>query len=876
MTNLDEINILIDLRECRLKITEYIASVAVDERVVNCLLRNDVFVPKECELWDYKEAADQNNKLALAKTIKQIVAFHNSFGGYLLYGVKESEDNRLFVPVGVDVTQFDVEQLRSNLGNYTGKNIDITLLPVDVDIDGIKFTFEILHIPKRTDSAPVSFVKDGPQISGRHNPIFSEGNIFYRDGDKVVLSGGSQEEWIFLVGSRINPMATTTSIPNLPLASEEYLENNLPDRSFICPHFIGRDALLNRLWSWLADDLSRTKLLAGDGGKGKTSIAYTFASAVCRNKPSGYELVVWLTAKKQQFIGINNEYVQMPETHFIDATSMLKELCQCLTAKHDEVATLEQHGLRRLLKSCLELHPALVILDDLDSLSIEQQKSVMEIAYQMSGTPSKILMTSRKNYLSPDAAIPIPGFSEDEYPQYVKSLSERLALNIPTASQVARLWKASDGSPLFTESIFRLIRNGVPIDKAINDWRNQAGDIVRQAALKREIDALSNESRRVLFILARMGSASNAELRQISGLLDGQVVDCIEELTQQFLVSAPNIIQSVPRFSISSNTSNLVLEHAKELVKDHKSLEDKVRKISNTNASLAASIKRDGAVGIVINQAMALLKDNRYEDAIKTTDAGLQSHKGNGDLLLLKGRCMKSYGDVGKRDDLIRDARIWFRKAYEAGCRKEMLYSYWYDCEMSSTNPGGALEVAVMALEDRDQSASFWRPRAAVASWNLSKMYREAMNLHAAYDEMLKTCRFYEQMRGRGIHSDRESVQQNQQYAVALSEAWSLEFKIAQYPKDFYDAYVLARKGLETGCYISEFYGKMMESLDAYVNSHEKGGQLTPTNSARIAPMIEAMERLSVNVYPLISMRDAMSLGESLAHLKKKLLAVIV
>jgi len=52
----------------------------------------------------------------------------------------------------------------------------------------------------------------------------------------------------------------------------------------------------------LADDFARVRLIAGEGGLGKTSLAYRFAEEVATRRVKPFEQVVWLTAKKRQFI----------------------------------------------------------------------------------------------------------------------------------------------------------------------------------------------------------------------------------------------------------------------------------------------------------------------------------------------------------------------------------------------------------------------------------------------------------------------------------------------------------------------------------------------------------------------------------------------
>ena len=62
--------------------------------------------------------------------------------------------------------------------------------------------------------------------------------------------------------------------------------STLPSRETIAPRFVGRQTELESLRNWLNDPYSRVWLLAGDGGKGKTAIAYEFAVSTSVQPPS--------------------------------------------------------------------------------------------------------------------------------------------------------------------------------------------------------------------------------------------------------------------------------------------------------------------------------------------------------------------------------------------------------------------------------------------------------------------------------------------------------------------------------------------------------------------------------------------------------------
>ena len=86
------------------------------------------------------------------------------------------------------------------------------------------------------------------------------------------------------------------------LGSEiEPLEDRLPPRELIVLDFVGRELELHALREWFDDPLSRRWALAGEGGKGKSALAYQFAREIRLKAPEPFQLVMWVSAKKRRF-----------------------------------------------------------------------------------------------------------------------------------------------------------------------------------------------------------------------------------------------------------------------------------------------------------------------------------------------------------------------------------------------------------------------------------------------------------------------------------------------------------------------------------------------------------------------------------------------
>ena len=121
---------------------------------------------------------------------------------------------------------------------------------------------------------------DWQTIHGREEKpgklCFKRGDVVFRRIESNAVAQ-RPEDYDFLYSSRRPPSIELTPADAI---DDDPLEHNLPDRDFVCSRFVGRSDDLGDLWTWLADDFSRVRLIAGEGGLGKTSLAYRFVEAV--------------------------------------------------------------------------------------------------------------------------------------------------------------------------------------------------------------------------------------------------------------------------------------------------------------------------------------------------------------------------------------------------------------------------------------------------------------------------------------------------------------------------------------------------------------------------------------------------------------------
>lgn len=697
-----------NVTDLRKKIAEFSSQGKLSTELLRVICIDGLCAPIECELLDYKEDIDTST-YGKGKLVLRIVSFYNSYGGYLIFGVQETEPESKFDVIGIDPEKLDVEALKASVKAYTGERIQITALSfTEYDSKKQPKTVLVLHIPQRGHGIPpLHFIKDGPG-NDQKKPLFIKDSVYCRVADECIEARGPKI--LALNSERRIPYLSDGEVPLPPQFRINRLPHNLPDRNFICARFVGRDAILNSLWRWLGDDLSHMKVLAGEGGLGKSSIAYEFVERVSENPGAPFEQVVWLTAKEKQFRAFEDEYVNVPERHFTNYEQLLLAICDKLpyTSTELEGATLSE--LKRMVKAGLAETPSLIVVDDVDSLSPDEQKQVLELGGFIAASDSRLIFTTRFNQsVSNDNVIKLDGLNAaDEFPQYIQSLRERISFPELSAANIAKIHEVSGGSPLFAESVVRLLRWHSPND-AITQWQGERGTAVRDAALRREVESLSMEAKRILLTVAKLGEASVVELSELLGYHGELVERSLVELEALFLVAAP-ALASIRRFRVPDNTRRLVIDRASDLITDKARLE---REITEFRKRSDRSPTRDARVAAAISQAAALVRINDIKTAMSTIKDARRRTQNHFDLISYQATLHLK--ENPRHPD---DARRLAREAYVAGCRKDEVFSCWFEAEWEVGHYIGALEAAEAALECRASGAMDWmvRKSAALAS----------------------------------------------------------------------------------------------------------------------------------------------------------------
>ncbi|WP_158177643.1 RNA-binding domain-containing protein [Pseudomonas viridiflava] len=664
--------------------------------VIEALLPKGVPLEYERELWDYKLLLPQKTKGkkltqeesaihdgALCEIIKDAVAFHNSYGGYIVIGVKDSPKEI----VGFE-GEFDCDEFNKRITAFTGRKIQCFFEKHTVTAqDAQTYTIGLLFIPKRRDNdIPVQFTKDADQKNTKR--AFSRNDIYLRVDDQCIPAKSTENfALLYTPGKRI--INAERYVTNLPI-----LDTNLGPRDPGFIDFVGREAYISSLWKWFVDRFNPVKLLAGIGGVGKTALAREFSEQVARAAPFEFQKIVWLSAKKQFFTAVQGKYVASTRVDFEGTDSMLRQICLELGMLEEEVKEdASREELIELTINALRDMPALVVIDDIDSLEPDQQHetfhtllSIFSQTIGKSPVGSRALLTARLDLgAGAGQVIRVKGLDFDEFVDFINMTSEALELYIrfeANAKRTERFHVLTEGSPTFASSVLRLVSLGESIEQALIKWQNADGEDVRRFAFQRELDQLSDAARATLYALCILSESHLVELSTILTRSEQQVRDDFAELRRYHLITnAESHLPGGNRIAVPSGI-RMMKDILKEKIKNPKRIESDCAKArSKTGKS-----KKD--IGYDVKRIASLWAAGLPDQALEHSIVLNKQHPNHPDVKCLLGR---AYLQIEQPDP--RKAEVNLRTAHELECRRPELLTLWIEAKSLMGDWSGVLDI---------------------------------------------------------------------------------------------------------------------------------------------------------------------------------------
>ena len=537
------------------------------------------------------------------------------------------------------------------------------------------------------------------------------------------------EEHPFVDPGREALTAHVEALSSTPSAVSDPLEGYLPPRESIVPMFIGRDNELRQLNDWLLDEGKQKWALVGDGGKGKSAIAYQFADRVKRLNPGrAVDAVIWMSAKKHRFVEGSVQELVPDFSRLEEALDFILSVFNQDSDGEDLVAK------KRRVIALLNESPSLLVVDDIDSVATEDGEARGFFTDDILKTRSKVLFTSRRPLFGMEARQTIVrGLDGEDAERFVSSKAKEYGLEPSRfAASLGRLLSVTEGSPLYIEDLLRLC-HVLPVGDAIRRWDQDKGERARAYALQREIEELSKQdelARPVLMACAvANGPVSAAELSNVLGKPRDEIEETLNHLRQFYLVPTPTQAEDVVLFDLNYNTRNLVLA-------EYGASED-LRQIKGAFTSLGrleGGRSDESKISAVCSQARLLAPQGRFVDAEKLLFELNDQYPNRGLVQQQLGWLYKRWQPSPR----VTDAREAFRRAEELNVKRNDLYWHWADLEESQGQFRAAIEIAERGQERLGVSQSL-ALREAGARLLQASVYARNQDRYSSIEELNKS-----------------------------------------------------------------------------------------------------------------------------------------
>jgi hypothetical protein len=673
---------------------QLIVDECVDDRVLDYVLPSGRPHAWEGPLWDYKrdfprttgrgsdeeKAASQE---AIAALIKDVVAFHNSYGGYLIGGIDQYGEQPLRGCKNITDNGFTVEKLNEQLRFYTRAIISCRFKKIE-QFKGVG----LLLVPMRKALAPVAYMAHGAPRDTNGQSVFEKGVIYARVGDRSLPVDESSQGIQFLCSSRQFGLDAQQGQP---------LENNLPAQDSDLIEFVGRTKYLLRLWSWLIERNAPVKVLTALGGTGKTVVAHEFCSRVITDPPPWMKKLIWLTGKTEVFSQILGKFVSVTRTDFRSVDDFLAALAGQLGSLDHEVSGADRDELIDLVLASLDAFPSLVVVDDVDSLALADQADLFSTVQMVAGRAfakgSRFLLTSRLDLGAGERQlIRLGGFEKSEFARYARLVAgDRMPL---TEGVIDLLFKASLGSPLFCASIFKLVALGVDIGTALKRWKGCEGEEVREFAFKRELAQLTESQKQTLFALSLLGETTQLELQQVLNVGETRTTSDLAKLREFHLFTSRGDPSTGARLDVPEpiRLMNRVLR---------KQLPNPMR-IEKACARARKQVpKVQDKVQSIVAGILALWNAGEFDSALLNAKEARKQNPKSGDINYFLG---KSHLMVRPSQPVFADKA--FTEAFSLGCSRPELISNWIEARVASRNFSGIVAIAANVAPTRIRGKS--------------------------------------------------------------------------------------------------------------------------------------------------------------------------
>jgi len=483
----------------------------------------------EHALLDYKEdfynPSDDKSKTDF---VKDIISMANSTlekPGYIICGVRVLVDGRKEI-VGVNPnTYVDDNNWISILNQYASHPIHFRFHKQYLK----EFRKYVVIIEVFTEQErPIICKKD-------HGEKLKKGLIYFRNGSNNDIAADlvTIEKMIF------GTVKDKKSLSDLKLSVTDPTYNRYS--KFPSPpyySFIGREKEIELIKSQLLSHHKNYLLaLNGDGGIGKTSIAYKVAEELLReirNGKSEFDDVIWISAKNQR-IYFDQRLPLTPEFNSIED---LYDKILLVFYDYHYISKLDIEKKSELVDEALSISKFFIVLDNMEVFSHEELEQIKKF---ISNAPPahKFLLTSRHD-LRVQEIIKVSRLEPHHTKEYITDVFRAFDLiGTEIADQIEErseeFDKLTNGNPLYIKFFIAQMKNGRSLNDILKNRNKESEKALMAYCFDTTLESLSETHKKVIYSLAISNSTeqqqlSFQELRYLNLLEYQQLHDVLDDL----------------------------------------------------------------------------------------------------------------------------------------------------------------------------------------------------------------------------------------------------------------------------------------------------------------------------------------------------------
>jgi tetratricopeptide (TPR) repeat protein len=481
----------------------------------------------ESEYWDYKrDLPDFDDSDAVAELAADVLAFHNSRGGYIVFGITND-----FVPLGVHAqlaAAVDSNRINQKLRKYIGTSFYCRYSILTDAVGGAKKTFSALFIRPREGAAVPALCRAPGQ-----KPLFKEGEFFIRAGDSRKRAETTAEynalyshpEPEAIVGS--HELQRFSPRPGVRLFMGDYKSTGFFGE-------ITRKPLIEQVMEDLLFGKWDIVLLRGVGGVGKTALGIEITRQLSEfsDKFGG---IISLSAKSEKLTPFDREDIR---SQIISYDQFLYQILKDAEYEGDFPSSIPDKEM--LVRRLLHEKNILLFIDNFETIEIKESRIAKFLRELPAGT--KTLVTSR--HISPllpalDRETPPLDVEEAKMLSIAEATAQRLDAGMLQRS-LPDILDISGNVPLAIKWIISCSKNASHLAQLIEDHRRGRPTLATlcEFCFTFEYNLLTPDAKTVLALFPVFrGAAPTAKELAVASDLDLETVQSVlDELVNFSLV----------------------------------------------------------------------------------------------------------------------------------------------------------------------------------------------------------------------------------------------------------------------------------------------------------------------------------------------------